>query len=138
MTPSHWPSCSTNKNQLTDLPVSASTFCHRPATEGSAAFAELPTATSAKNPASASFRMCTIIKPPFPGREQNQYGDVDAAQIVAGQCGDLATRGPNWPGAVRPDGRDLDPKWRSQRPGTVPFLCHSRSRLARRAVFDWC
>jgi hypothetical protein len=35
--------------------------------------------------------MGTIIRPPFPDQGENQYADVDAAQWMPGQCGDLET-----------------------------------------------
>src|SRR3974390_1621950 len=50
ITPSYSPLCSTNRNQLTGLPVSPSIFCQRPLTDGSVA-AELAAAPSANNPA---------------------------------------------------------------------------------------
>jgi hypothetical protein len=35
--------------------------------------------------------MCAIIKPPFLNCRGNQYVDLDAAQCMSRQCGDLET-----------------------------------------------
>jgi hypothetical protein len=57
--------------------------------------------------------MCTIIMPAFPYRGENQYGDVDAAECMPPQCGDLETIWSGTPPKMRP------PVARKVRPGRL-------------------
>src|SRR5271163_5328951 len=63
ITPSYRPPCSTNRNQPTAFPVSSSVFCHRPATDGSAAAAALTAARSATSPAITNLVICAANGP---------------------------------------------------------------------------
>src|ERR1700758_143992 len=91
-TPWKVPPFSTNKNQITGFPGASSVFCHRPATDGSAAASGPVAAKNANRPAKTSFvdRMNNAPLHPFTSKV-NPQTPLEADRNVPPQCGDLTT-----------------------------------------------